>query len=76
MNTIEFLGMYQGILDRMTTAGWIDRYAFQEGAGIAVEWTDEGSDLSIGLKLISETYNLTSGPHHARVFDRAAEANG
>jgi hypothetical protein len=76
MTPVEFTALYQGTLDRMVAARWIERFAFTPQAGITIRWTDEGRKRASALWAIVHTYDLRGGPHNARQFDmQAAKLN-
>lgn len=73
MNPALFKALYEGFFDRMTNAGWIDRYAFEPGKGISVQWTEDGTQHAGLLKHMVALHALRSGPHQARLFDISSE---
>jgi hypothetical protein len=73
MSPAEFRALYEGILDRMTKAKWIENYVFKKGNGIKVTWSEEGNRRAGILNFFVQLFDLRGGPHHARIFDMASE---
>lgn len=69
MITHDDLRLFEGCLDRMVSAKWIERYAYEAGHGISIQWTEDGRKIASLLKAFIKAYDLRSGPHEARLFD-------
>lgn len=58
--------VFQGCLDRMVVAGWVERYAIWSGRGIAIRWTQGGHKVARLLRGIVTDFKL---PFEAQTFD-------
>ncbi len=66
----EFRSAFGAIMDQMVSAGWLESYTFTVGKGFRLNWSLVGTQRSIIMKELIDTYRLKHDDRAAMVFDK------